>query len=246
MSYQDTAEGKEYKRSWAIENKERISLLAAQRYQKNRIEFLERAKRYASENKQKIKEYRQTYGKENREHINAYRRRNWVKDYANNREKYIIKAKQYYLNNREEKKQYNQIYYKNNKATINKRAAKYQANRKKNDVEFKLQHVLRNRLLKALRTNQKRGSPIRDLGCTIPELKFYLEGQFQDGMTWNNHGVRGWHIDHKIPLSFFDLTEREQFLQACHYTNLQPMWAKENLQKHAKLPQGSVKAQPKD
>ena len=70
-----------------------------------------------------------------------------------------------------------------------------------------------------------------DLGCTIPELKQYLESKFQEGMTWENWGVHGWHIDHIIPLSSFDLTCREQFLKVCHYTNLQPLWAKDNLSK---------------
>jgi hypothetical protein len=54
-------------------------------------------------------------------------------------------------------------------------------------------------------------------------------------MSWGNYGFRGWHIDHIIPLASFDLTDREQFLKACHHTNLQPMWAKENLSKGSKL-----------
>jgi len=53
-------------------------------------------------------------------------------------------------------------------------------------------------------------------------------------ITWENHSRAGWHIDHIKPLISFDLIEREQFLEACHYTNLQPLWAKENLRKGSK------------
>ena len=70
-----------------------------------------------------------------------------------------------------------------------------------------------------------------DLGCTIPELKQYLESKFQEGMTWENWGVHGWHIDHIIPLSSFDLADRDQLLTAFHYTNLQPLWAQANWSK---------------
>jgi hypothetical protein len=69
----------------------------------------------------------------------------------------------------------------------------------------------------------KAGSAVRDLGCTIPELMVYLEARFQEGMSWENYGA--WHLDHIKPLVLFDLTDREQFLQAAHYTNLQPLWA---------------------
>lgn len=69
----------------------------------------------------------------------------------------------------------------------------------------------------------------------------YLEGQFREGMSWDNWGIAGWHIDHKVPLAFFDLTDREQFLQAVHYSNLQPMWALENTQKGAKVSDSLLK-----
>lgn len=65
------------------------------------------------------------------------------------------------------------------------------------------------------------------------ELKQHLEKLFQPGMTWENWSRDGWHIDHIVPLSSFDLTDREQFLKACHFSNLQPLWAKENLSKAA-------------
>jgi hypothetical protein len=63
-------------------------------------------------------------------------------------------------------------------------------------------------------------------------LKAYLEAKFKPGMSWDNYGE--WHIDHIIPLNDFELTIREQFLDAVHYTNLQPLWKAENLSKGIK------------
>lgn len=116
-----------------------------------------------------------------------------------------------------------------------KQANKYRNDKMKTDVQFRLANNLRSYLGQAIKGNYKSGSAVRDLGCTIPELKFYLEGQFKDGMTWDNWSLGGWHIDHKIPLTFFDLTDRDQLLKAVHYTNLQPLWAEENIKKSNKL-----------
>ena len=69
----------------------------------------------------------------------------------------------------------------------------------------------------------------------VAELRDYLESKFQPGMTWDNWTTNGWHIDHIKPLASFDLTDREQFLRACHYTNLQPLWAIDNLKKGSKV-----------
>jgi len=69
------------------------------------------------------------------------------------------------------------------------------------------------------------------IGCTKAELKSHLESQFKPGMTWGNHGRSGWHIDHIRPICTFDLSDRAQLAAALHYTNLQPLWAKENVQK---------------
>ena len=129
------------------------------------------------------------------------------------------------------KKCHNLKYYRDYQIKNRKQITLNHRNRRRTDIQFRLTCLLRSRLRYAIKDNSKRGSAVRDLGCTISELKFYLEGKFQDGMTWDNHSFTGWHLDHIIPLSFFDLTDREQLLQAVHYTNLQPMWAKENLQK---------------
>jgi hypothetical protein len=102
------------------------------------------------------------------------------------------------------------------------------------DINYKLRKQLRLRLNQAIKNNQKVGSAISDLGCSIDELKLYLESRFLPGMTWANNSLHGWHIDHIKPLSSFDLSDPNQFKQACHYTNLQPLWAVDNLRKGSK------------
>lgn len=107
--------------------------------------------------------------------------------------------------------------------------------RYKEDLNFKISQVLRTRLSTALKNNYKCGSAVDDLGCSIDKFKLWIEMQWTKGMNWNNHGFYGWHIDHKIPLASFNLENKEELLKACHYTNLQPLWAKENLSKADKI-----------
>lgn len=70
------------------------------------------------------------------------------------------------------------------------------------------------------------------IGCSIEQLLEHLESQFQDGMTWDNYGE--WHIDHIKPCAMFDFTKEEDQRECFHYTNLQPLWAEDNLRKSDK------------
>lgn len=90
---------------------------------------------------------------------------------------------------------------------------------------------LRGRLNQAIKKSYKGGSAVRDLGCSIEEFKVYLECRFQPGMSWDNYGAGGWHIDHIVPLCRFDLSSSMELKKACNYTNLQPLWANDNLEK---------------
>jgi hypothetical protein len=109
--------------------------------------------------------------------------------------------------------------------------------RRRTDINFRLRQVLRHRIRHAI-TNQGTSKARKSeqlLGCSIAEVRVWIERQFAPGMSWSNHSVRGWHIDHKVPCSSFDLTEPEQ-QQACfHFTNLQPLWAVDNLRKGASM-----------
>lgn len=96
---------------------------------------------------------------------------------------------------------------------------------------------LRNRLLAALRSKGLRkraeNSAVRDLGCSIPDFRAHIESQFTPGMSWDRRTE--WHFDHIRPLSSFNLSDPSQVRIACHFTNIQPLWATDNLKKGAKI-----------
>ena len=89
---------------------------------------------------------------------------------------------------------------------------------------------MRDRVYKAIASNRKAGSPIRDLGCSVEELKRHLESKFNSRMNWKNWGTY-WHIDHFFPLAEADLEDRVEFLAVCNWRNLQPLTATANLKK---------------
>lgn len=136
--------------------------------------------------------------------------------------------KNYYSANRESILEKTKKYRDSNKEIFNEYQNKYQRDRYNKDVNFKLKKRLRNRLYLAVKNNQKKGSAIKDLGCSIEELKNYIENQFKDGMTWENYGVK-WEIDHIKALCLFDLCNKEQFLTACSFKNLKPLLKEEHL-----------------
>lgn len=138
------------------------------------------------------------------------------KEYKKHRGKYL----EYSRKHRKEHRSRDREYYRD-----------YHRKKKKCDIQYRLRKGIRTRARDAVGRGVKAGSAVKDLGCSIEELKAHLEAQFKPGMTWGNWSYEGWHIDHIKPLASFDLTDRKQFLQACHYTNLQPLWAEENMKK---------------
>ncbi len=94
----------------------------------------------------------------------------------------------------------------------------------------KLVRNMRTRLSGALKRNPKSDRTMTLIGCTVEELRAWLQRQWKRGMTWDNLG--SWHIDHVIPCYYFDLSNPYQQRTCFHFHNLQPLWARENLQKH--------------
>ena len=113
------------------------------------------------------------------------------------------------------------------------RIREYMRNRYNSNPEFRLAQVIRVRIRKAVKN--KSNSSIELLGTTIEGCRAHLESLFQEGMGWHNHSETGWHIDHIKPCASFDMTDPEQQKLCFHYTNLQPLWAKENLSKGARI-----------
>ena len=223
---------KAYSKAWYESNKSKIKSDKKAHYELNKDIVKKYQKDYYKSNKNKVKKYKKNWYDNNKDKVKSYRDINrdkvnmWRKTYDNKTETKFYK-KEYRKLNKEKQKTYKKDWHESNKEKVNI----YYNNKRKTDIQFKLQSNLRSRLHSALKDNRKVGSAVKDLGCSVEELKQYLESKFQPGMSWDNWSLDGWHIDHIKPLSSFDLTDRKQLLEACHYTNLQPLWAKDNLLK---------------
>lgn len=189
--------------------------------EKNSTEFYERRKgtnKYRSECIECIKKIR-------------------IKDRLENIEKYKEKDKKYFENNKDIIRERGLEYYKNNKDIIIEKATKYTVKKLENDIEYKIKFNLRSRIRMAIKNQygNKSVKTLELLGCTIDECRQYLESLFLEGMSWENYGTHGWHIDHILPCSSFDLTDIEQQKKCFNYTNLQPLWAIDNIKKGCKI-----------
>lgn len=179
--------------------------------------------------------------------------------YAGSRDKILAQKKGYYASNAKVKRHKRNVYYSNNKVKIRERrkelevqrwnalteeqkaAVRYaleikEQERARNKINARIAQNLRARIGHAVAGGYKVGSAVRDLGCSIEDFKTYIEAQFTEGMSWDNYGKRTWHLDHKKPLYVFNLSDPAQFKEAAHFTNYQPMWAKNNEKKNKRLP----------
>ncbi len=165
--------------------------------------------------------YGQLYYPKNKEKRRQYHIKNRAK---------ILERKQNYRQTEQYKSTYKK-YYKKKKDYLIKQSILYNKQQYKTNICFKLKHNLRRRIHEVIKYNKKCAPTERLLGCSLEFFKKYLESKFQPQMTWENYSFYGWHIDHIKPCFSFDLSDPEQQKQCFHYTNLQPLWAKENLRK---------------
>jgi hypothetical protein len=170
----------------------------------------------------------------------------WHNYYLKNRESLLAKNKlrrkanpEYYKKYEKERYAKDPDFYKNKHREYSKKKRdsinKYIRDRYSSDLQFRISCSLRSRLVIALKGRQKGDKTLNLVGCTIQELKNHIEKQFKERMSWDNWGYKGWHIDHIKPISRFDLSDKNEILKACHYTNLQPMWSMENHKKGNKF-----------
>ena len=204
--------------------------------EQKRLQHNDRSRTYRLKNQAKIKEIRQHYYQTHPTYNEAYyeRKKEIIKAKSN---KYYYKneksKKKYRIDNERRIRDYNKQYYVANKQKLIAYRIDYCNKRRATDIGFRLAGNLRGRLTKAIRRNQKIGSAVNDLGCSMEAFKSYISSKFQPEMSWENYGE--WHLDHIKPLSSFNLEDRIQFLIACHYTNYQPLWKIDNIRKSNKI-----------
>lgn len=169
-------------------------------------------------------------------------RKGW---YAKNKDRLIKKACDFAKTDKG--KEYNKKMYQKHKDKKDKSRKAYNQSpegikkrkdywiKKTKDPSFRMAARLRNRIRKILKHKNinKIDKSFKLIGCSREDLKIYLESKFKDGMSWENYNK--WHIDHIIPCSSFDLTKEEEQRKCFHYTNLQPLWASDNIRKSNKI-----------
>jgi hypothetical protein len=192
--------------AWYQNNKEKLNKCSKEWYQKNK----EKIKEYNKNRKEYLKQYKAEYWVANKERITKYRDIN-----------------------KDKKSRYMKEYVQTNYQHIRKRLRDHERNKYNTDMSFRLLKNLRRRIGRAIRYGSKSATTEILIGCDMSYLKLYLEKQFVEGMTWDNYGE--WHIDHTIPCASFDLSIREEQHKCFNYTNLQPLWAIDNIKKSSKM-----------
>lgn len=220
------------KESLRAECKECTNKRRKERYVENKEKILFKNKKYYEKNKDKILLYRKEYSKRNEEKEKERRR----KIYLENAEFKKQNRKEYYYKNRESCIKSVNDYLQNNKPKVRAKQRENHHKKIKSDFRYKMMKLLRGRLTGAIKAQGfRKNSKTMDLiGCSIDFLKNHLQAQFKDGMNWDNHGLKGWHIDHITACANFDLSKEEDQKKCFHYTNLQPLWWHENIKKSNK------------
>jgi hypothetical protein len=216
----------EYQREWRRKNKAKRAEYARTYYLNNRAKLSARMsewrKKHAQEVRRKQRAKRAADPAKMRRAARAYYRKNSARilqlmgiSRRANPERARAQAKRYRARHRDKINAYLRARYKR---------------RAQADPQFKLRGLLRTRLSQAVRRQygKKAAGTMELIGCSVAELRVHLEKQFLPGMSWKNHSLGGWHIDHKNPCCTYDLTKPDQQRECFHFTNLRPLWAFEN------------------
>ena len=151
--------------------------------------------------------------------------------YLVNRPHLLVQRKIYYESNRNAEIERSKRYAKDNREEVATRRRRYGARRRSTDPVYRVVEALRKRVREAVKGHCKSARTLQLLGCSIERLREHISKQFKPGMSWENYGK--WHIDHIRPCASFNLAGQVQQRQCFHYTNLQPLWALENILKGA-------------
>jgi hypothetical protein len=210
----------EYDRSYNVKNGERKRQQSKAWYEGNKEKAFEISKAWVANNRERRREIVRKYDDAHREEKRQQSRRRYA---SGGRERALA----YYRSRQEELNEYHRRHRQVNGR--NKKQARIYKNWYNNTPRGLVANRLRSRLQSVLK--QKLSTTPTLVGCTWDHLVSHLEARFLPGMTWENR--REWHIDHIRPLASFDLLDHEQQRAANHYTNLQPLWAEDNLRKGA-------------
>ena len=184
---------------------------------------------YRLANREKYREYQRQYRLDNKEKIKKTQRQNYLK----NKERIKERNRKYKLNHKDKIKEQQKQYRSDNRKTITKYKREYRFKKYHSNAAFRLVNIQRARIRKALKGVVKSKRTLALLGCSAEEIWKHLESKFKPGMTKENYGE--WHVDHIKPCASFDLTDPEQQAICFHYTNLQPLWAVDNIKKRDRL-----------
>jgi hypothetical protein len=188
------------------------------------------AKEWQSNNKEKVKLNEKIYRERNKERLKEKN----AKYYKENLEYFRSKKKEWQENNKSDIIEYGKKYAQENKEKIKKYQREYSNNKYRTDEIHRLKVNYRTRMSVYCKVSGfKKGALVNALGCSWEEFKIYIESKWTEGMSWDNYKIKGWHIDHIIPLSH--AKTEEDVKKLFHYTNLQPLWWIDNLKKSNKI-----------
>jgi len=147
------------------------------------------------------------------------------------------KSQSYYKNNIKQIRNKVVNWQLENYGLVKKYIKKYKDKKRNSDISFKINNSISSSINNSLKNNRMGNHWEKLVGYTLNNLINHLEKKFKQGMSWNNYGLRGWHIDHIIPISLwkFEKPENREFKQCWALANLQPLWAKENIRKRNKI-----------
>ena len=184
-------------------------------------------KKYRENNLDLIKSRKKIYYDKNNEVLNK-KVKEW---YKKNSEKALQQKRNYYQENRELVLERSKLWSKNNRDKVND----YIKTKKEQNPLFRVELNIRGRIKQYLKQKNitQKNKTYNIVGIGINDLKKYIENQFTEGMSWENYGMYGWHIDHIIPLC--SANDENELIKLFHYTNLQPLWAEDNLKKNGKI-----------
>lgn len=192
---------------------------------------------YRDKHKERFKKWYADYYEKNCEAKREQAKVRWANRTQEQVEAEQERVRKWRKDNAEYARKKRKAYYQKNQKRIIQQKKEYTRRKRAEDPYFRLKCSLRSRIRNAMFGISKSASTMELIGCSVEEYRAHLESQFTDGMTWENYGIGGWHIDHIKPCVSFDLTDPEQQKECFNYKNTRPLWAKDNIRKGGKYGQ---------